>query len=307
MTLWKEYLHPQTVQEAVEALASAPAPAIPIAGGTDLMLDLQQGSHPPVHTLVDLTGIPEMRALEIRGEKLFIGAGVPHNRIVESPLVREHAASLVESCGLIGGPQVRNSATLGGNVAHALPAADGTIGLLALDAEAEVASPSGRRLLPLHELFAGPGKSTLAPDEIIVGFYVPLTPSPLPRGEGPGARAASAFCRVMRAQGIALPILNLAAWLERDGNVIRAARVAVGPAGPTPFRALETGKYLSGKVFSEETIAGAQQVLLSEAKFRTSPARATAEYRRELVVVLLKNALTTAWERAGQSSVVSHQ
>ncbi|GAB4494104.1 MAG: xanthine dehydrogenase family protein subunit M [Anaerolineales bacterium] len=290
MSLWKEYLHPQTVQEAVDALATAPAPAIPIAGGTDLMLDLQQGNHAPVHTLVDLSDISEMRALEIRGEKLYIGAGVPHNRIVESPLVHEHAASLVESCGLIGGPQVRNSATLGGNVAHALPAADGTIGLLALDAEAEVASPSGRRLLPLHELFAGPGKSTLAPDEIIVGFYVPLRKP----------HQASAFCRVMRAQGIALPILNLATWLEREGEIIRAARVAVGPAGPTPFRAIETSKYLTGKVFSEETIAGAQQVLLSEAKFRTSPARATAEYRRELVVVLLKNALTAAWERAGQ-------
>lgn len=288
MSLWKEYLHPQTVQEAVQALASAPAPAIPIAGGTDLMLDLQQGNHAPVHTLVDLSGIPEMRALEIRDGKLYIGAGVPHNRIVESPLVQEHATSLVESCGLIGGPQVRNSATLGGNVAHALPAADGTIGLLALDAEAEVASPSSRRLLPLHELFAGPGKSTLAHDEIIVGFYVPLRKP----------RQASAFCRVMRAQGIALPILNLAAWVERDGEVIRAARVAVGPAGPTPFRALETGKYLSGKTFNDETIAGAQEVLLSEAKFRTSPARATAEYRRELVVVLLKNAFSSAWERA---------
>ena len=290
MSLWKEYLHPQTVQEAVEALASAPAPAIPIAGGTDIMLDLQQGNHAPVHTLVDLSGIPEMCTLEIRGEKLFIGAGMPHNRIVESPLVQEHATSLVESCGLIGGPQVRNSATLGGNVAHALPAADGTIGLLALNAEAEVASPSSRRLLPLHELFAGPGKSTLTPDEIIVGFYVPLRKP----------HQASAFCRIMRAQGIALPILNLAAWVERDGETIRAARVAVGPAGPTPFRALETSAYLSGKVFSEETIAGAQETLLSEAKFRTSPARATSEYRRELVVVLLKNALSSAWERANQ-------
>ena len=77
MSLWKEYLQPKTVQAAVEALASAPSPAIPIAGGTDLMLDLQQGHHTPVHTLVDLTGIAEMGALEIRGAQLFIGAGVP--------------------------------------------------------------------------------------------------------------------------------------------------------------------------------------------------------------------------------------
>ncbi|MDX9992125.1 MAG: FAD binding domain-containing protein [Anaerolineales bacterium] len=288
MSLWKEYLQPQTVQEAVEALASAPPPAIPIAGGTDLMIDLQQGHHAPVHTLVDLTGIAEMRALEIRAGQLFIGAGVPHNRIVESALVQEHAQSLVESCGLIGGPQVRNSATLGGNVAHALPAADGMIGLLALEAEAQVASPSGRRLQPLHELFLGPGKTALKADEVLVGFYLPLIK----------AHQASAFCRVMRAQGIALPILNLAAWLERDGETIRAAQIAVGPSGPVPFRARQTEAFLAGKVFSAETIAGAQETLLAEAKFRTSAARATAEYRRELVVVLLKNALSTAWERA---------
>jgi CO/xanthine dehydrogenase FAD-binding subunit len=288
MSLWKEFLHPQTVQEAVEALASAPSPAIPIAGGTDLMLDLQQGNHTPVHTLVDLTGIAEMRALEIRDMRLFIGAGVPHNRIVESALVQEHAQALVESCGLIGGPQVRNMATLGGNVAHALPAADGTIGMLALEAEAEVASPQARRRIPLQQIFAGPGKSTLHQNEILVGFYLPLRI----------AHQASAFYRIMRAQGIALPILNLAAWVERDGDILRKARISVGPAGPTPFRARQTEAFLQDKVFSAETIAGAQQTLLAEAVFRTSPARATAEYRRDLVVVLLQNALITAWERA---------
>jgi carbon-monoxide dehydrogenase medium subunit len=288
MSLWKEFLHPETVQEAVEALASAPSPAIPIAGGTDLMLDLQQGNHAPVHTLVDLTGIAEMRALEIRDTRLFIGAGVPHNRIVESALVQEHAQALVESCGLIGGPQVRNMATLGGNVAHALPAADGTIGMLALEAEAEVASPQARRRIPLQQIFAGPGKSTLQQNEILVGFYLPLRK----------AHQASAFYRIMRAQGIALPILNLAAWVERDGDILRKARISVGPAGPTPFRARQTEAFLQDKVFSAETIAGAQHTLLAEAVFRTSPARATAEYRRDLVVVLLQNALTTAWERA---------
>lgn len=293
MSLWKEFLHPQTVQEAVEALASAPSPAIPIAGGTDLMLDLQQGNHSPVHTLVDLTGIAEMQMLEVRRsiegeERLFIGAGVPHNRIVDSALVQEHAQALVESCGLIGGPQVRNMATLGGNVAHALPAADGTIGMLALEAEAEVASVRDRRRVALQEIFVGPGKSSLQKDEILVGFYLPLKK----------AHQASAFRRVMRAQGIALPILNLAAWVERDGSMVRQARIAVGPAGPTPFRARKTEAFLAGKTFSDELIAEAQNSLLAEAVFRTSPARATAEYRRELVVVLLKNALTTAWERA---------
>ncbi len=291
MSLWKEYLQPQTIQAAVEALASATSPAIPIAGGTDLMLDLQQGHHSPVHTLVDLTGIAEMNVLEIRGDRLFIGAGVPHNRIVESSLVQQHAQALVESCELIGGPQVRNMATLGGNVAHALPAADGTIGLLALEAKTEVASPFGRRMIALQEIFIGPGKSSLLSDEILVGFYLPLKQ----------AHQASAFCRVMRAGGIALPILNLAVWLERNQDSIRSARISVGPAGPTPFRARQTEIFVTGKVFSAEMIAGAQAALLGEAIFRTSPARATAEYRRQLVVELLNNALKTAWKRAGES------
>jgi len=288
MSLWKEYLQPKTVQAAVEALASAPSPAIPIAGGTDLMLDLQQGNHAPVHTLVDLTGIDEMLALEVREQSLFIGAGVPHNRIVDSPLVQHNAQALVESCGLIGGPQVRNMATLGGNVAHALPAADGTIGLLALEAEAEVAAPEGRRRIALQEVFVGPGKSSLKTNEIIVGFYLPLRK----------AHQASAFNRIMRAQGIALPILNLAAWVERDGDTITNARISVGPAGPTPFRARKTEAFLRGRKFSAETNLAAQECLLAEAVFRTSPARATAEYRRQLVVTLLKNALTIAWQRA---------
>lgn len=289
MSLWKEYIHPQTVQEAVLALANAPDPSCAIAGGTDLMLDLQQGHHQPVHTLVDLTSIPELRALEIRGDELYIGAGVPHNHIVDSPLAQQHARALVEACGLIGGPQVRNSATLGGNVAHALPAADGTIGLLALETQAEIASPEGRRRMPLGEIFLGPGKSALNPkNEIIVGFGIPLCKP----------HQASAFCRVMRAQGIALPILNVAVWLERAGDQITGAHVAVGPAGPTPFRARKTEEFLRGKVFSMQTIAGAQETLLAEAVFRTSPARATAEYRRQLVVTLIKNALNTAWERA---------
>ena len=279
MSLWKEYLHPTTVHDAVLALASAPDPSCAIAGGTDLMLDLQQGHHPPVHTLVDLTGIPEMRILEVRGDELIIGAGVPHNQIVDSPLVQQNAQALVESCGLIGGPQVRNMATLGGNVAHALPAADGTIGLMSLNAQVEIASPDGRRRVPLREIFVGPGKSSLdAKREILVSFAIPLRK----------AHQASAFCRIMRAQGIALPILNLAVWLERKDNLVTDAHVAVGPAGPVPFRAIKTEEFLRGKTLNAQTISAAQETLLGEATFRTSPARATAEYRRQLVVVLLK-------------------
>ena len=137
MSNWSQYLIPKTIDEALQALASAAGPARPVAGGTDLLLELQQGRPPAgqaIHTLVDITNIDELHCLEVRGSELFIGAAVPVREITESALIRKHALALSEACGLIGGPQVRNTATLGGNVPHSLPAADGTIGLVALDA-----------------------------------------------------------------------------------------------------------------------------------------------------------------------------
>jgi len=289
MKLWQQYLRPKSVTEALQALKATPGSACPIAGGTDLMLDLQQGRRPPVHTLVDLTAIPEMTVLEIRHGELYVGAAVPLSRIATSPIVKEQAQALVEACSLIGGPQVRNVATLGGNVAHALPAADGTIALLALDAQAEVANLQGGRRAPLSGLFLGPGQSDLkAGQELLVGFYVPLC----------AAHQASAFTRIMRGQGIALPILNLAIWLERRSGYIANIRIAVGPGGPIPFRAYATEKALKEKPPTTEAVSSALDVMLQEAKFRTSPQRASAEYRRHLAGTLFRETLQIAWERA---------
>src|SRR5512134_717520 len=178
MNLWQNYIRPKNLSEAMNAFATAPRPIMPIAGGTDLLLDLEQGRHSPVQTLVDVTSVAEMTALEVRGDELYIGASVPVNRVATTPEVVHHAQALVEACDLIAGPQVRNVATLGGNVAHALPAADGTIALLALDAEAEIASTAGIRRVPLSTLFLGPGNSSLKhAEELLVGFYLPLLKS----------------------------------------------------------------------------------------------------------------------------------
>ncbi len=295
MKLWSKYVMAATVDEAVQALAQAGGKAKPVAGGTDLLLELQQGRQDPVHTLVDVSAIPDLQRLEVRGGQLFVGAGVPVARIVQHPLMRLHAPGVVEACGLIGGPQVRNTATLGGNVAHALPAADGMISLAAMDAIAEVAGASGLRLVPLLELFRGLGKSVLTENhEILVGFYLPL------RTTGQG----SAFSRIMRPQGVALPILNLAVWLQRSGEIIECVRIAVGPAGPTPQRALAVEEFLYGKPYSAETAAQAVEVIRSTMKFRTSPRRATAEYRQHLVGVLLLEVLEKAWQRASKLEAI---
>lgn len=289
MNLWQQYLSPRSIPEAIQALSSAPRPVVPIAGGTDLLLDLQQGRHAPVHTLIDLTTIPELTQLEERNGRLFVGAAVPLNRIARHPLVVQHAQALVEACDLVGGPQVRNVATLGGNVAHALPAADGTMALLALGAEAEIASIAGTRRIPLSDLFLGPGKSSIKHgEELLIGFYLPLLQT----------HQASAFKRIMRPQGVALPIINLAVRISRNGGTIEEIRIAVGPGAAIPWRAEQAEQQLIGKQFNDQTINASQEALLAHVGFRSSARRATAEYRRHLVGSLFRDTLTAAWQRA---------
>lgn len=293
MTLWKKYYLAKTIQDAVQVLAIAPDRSCLIAGGTDLLLDLQQGRHAPVDTLVDVTSIPELTILEIRQNELFIGAAVPLNRVVASALVQRHAQALEEAGALIGGPQVRNTATLGGNVGHALPAADGTIALVALGAEAEVAGPAGTRRVPLVNLFLGPGRSTLsAGAELLVGFYIPLS--------SPDDCQGSAFRRVMRPQGVAIAILNTAIWLRRRADRIADIHIAVGPSGPTPMRSHKVEAVLRDRRFNLQTevwLDEAVNALLSEASLRTSPHRATQAYRQHLARTLLEETLKAAWQR----------
>lgn len=309
MTLWQNYIQPKNLSEAMDALATAARPIIPIAGGTDLLLDLQQGRHAPVQTLLDVTSIDEMTRLEIIGDELFIGASVPVNRIALDPLVGTHAQALTEACDLIAGPQVRNVATLGGNVAHALPAADGTIALLALNAQTEIATsapaavPGGDlpaiRRIPFKALFLGPGKSSLKHgEELIVGFYIPIKNSEFFKNSE-FSRASSCFKRIMRPQGVALPILNCAVWLERENDMINDIRIAVGPGGGTPFRATQAEDTLRGQSLNAESFESAIEALLAQAQFRTSARRASADYRQHIVSGLFKDVIETAWSRAG--------
>jgi carbon-monoxide dehydrogenase medium subunit len=287
MNLWQNYHIADSVEDALHTLVSAPDEACFIGGGTDLLLDLQQGRQSPIHTLIDITEIPELKSLEIRLGELFIGAGISHRKILNSSLVQEHADALIEACGLIGGPQVRNTATLGGNVAHALPAADGTIALMALNAEIEIAGLTKRDRAPLTNMFLGPGKNSLE-DELLVGFYLPT--------KKPGD--ASAFRRVMRPQGVAIAILNLGVWLHRDGNLIADVRIAVGPSGPVPIRMTQAEEALRGNPLTDEFISKATECILDQASFRTSRHRATSTYRQHVVGVLLQDTLSAAFKRA---------
>jgi len=290
MTFWNHYLQPRTVDEALRLLAGGQGPTAIIAGGTDLLLDLQQGRQAPVETLVDITLIDELCGIRLETDHIFLGASTTHHEIIQNELLRKHCNVLVEGCSLIGGPQVRNVATIGGNVAHALPAGDGTISLLALEAQAQLASTSGRRWLPVEELFAGPGKTTFdRRHELLVGFKLPLQKP----------YAGSAFRRIMRPQGVAIAILNMGAWVQLTPDGSRAqVRLAVGPAGPRPLRAHQTEEQLRGRLPDEQALQDALQTLLAEAQLRTSKHRATQAYRIHLIAVLLERTLQGAVDQA---------
>jgi CO/xanthine dehydrogenase FAD-binding subunit len=305
MALWEHYHLPQSVEEATELLSRYDGRARVVGGGTDLILEMQQGHRPPVEALVDPTRIAGLDQISEEAPYLVIGAGVTHTQIVADARIRHSGTCLVESCSAIGGPQVRNVATLAGNIAHALPAADGTISLLALGGEVEVASSrqegtrgqATRRWVQLEEMFLGPGQSAIdSTRELITRLrFVPTGP-----GEG------SAFQRVMRPQGVALPMINMAVRLRLDATRERVldARVTIGPAGPTPFLATQKMDFLSGQPATSETFDQAAIVALGEVQLRTSRHRATDEYRAEMVRVLLPRTLTQAAERARISLVM---
>lgn len=296
MRRWEAYELATSVEEALALLARYRGQARLIAGGTDLMVDLETGQEPPPKALVDITHVEELRRIDREGEYIVVGAGVTHSAIVASPLLQEHATCLVEACRVIGGPQVRNMGTLGGNVAHALPAADGTVALVALGAEAEVArlAPDGhvvRTWHPMADLFLGPGRSAVdSTREVITAFRF--------RARGP--HEGSAFARVMRPQGVALPILGVAARVRLSPDHTRFERVSlcIGPAGPVPFRARQTEQFLEGQPVSEAIIAQAVQTARAETRLRTSKYRATQEYRQEMLQVFVPRVLTTAILRA---------
>lgn len=295
MSRWQAYHTPSTVSEALSLLHRHQDKARIIAGGTDLILDMEAEQSAALEVLVDVTKIGGIDRIAQEDGWIVLGAGTTHTQIESSPILRAQARCLTESCGVIGGPQVRNVATLGGNVAHALPAADGTIGLLALEAEVEVAAHSARGALhtwrPLLSIFAGPGRNRLAPDQMLHAFRFRPT----------AARAGNAFDRIMRPQGVALPVLGIAARVRLDATLRRVEDVviAIGPAGPTPFRATRAEEVLTtARTFDDDAVEHAIAAAQTQAGLRTSKYRASQEYRRAMIGVLLRRVLHTAVERA---------
>jgi CO/xanthine dehydrogenase FAD-binding subunit len=295
-TCWNNYHTPHSIEEAVQWLNHYDGRAQVIGGGTDLLLEIQQGRHPTVEAMVDTSRIAGLDCISSDEDYIVIGCAVTHTQIVHAECIIRHGTCLVESCGVIGGPQVRNVATLAGNVAHALPAGDGSIGLLALGGEVEVADASGSRWMPLQEAFLGPGKSAIDHHRELLTRL---------RFRPTAALSGSAFTRVMRPQGVALPMISMAARLQLDANsTITSVRISLGPAGPVPYLAEPAMEVLTGGPAVPEQFINAANAVLAAVVLRTSKYRATREYRAEMIRTHLPLILSLAAERARSGHAV---
>jgi carbon-monoxide dehydrogenase small subunit/xanthine dehydrogenase small subunit len=270
------YFRPRSLEEALDILAQRADEVRPLAGGTDILVRAKDGLQSRA-ALFDLTAIPELRGIQEQDDHLWIGATATHSEMMRSPLVAAAAPALPAACAVIGGPQIRNRGTLGGNLANASPAADTVPPLYAADAVVELASVSARREVPIGEFFVGPRQSVLARDELILGVRVPRR-----------AAVRATFLRLGQRQAQAISKVSVAvAMTFRDGKP-EWVRVALGAVGPTVVRARETEKALLGGGW--DALQRAKDAVRAEVR-PIDDLRSTAAYRREMAAVLLERAV----------------
>lgn len=284
------YLVPKTLNEAVSMHASHRGGAKFIAGGTDVLVKIKERKLAPDY-LISLRHIagPERPFVNPETGELHIGAFMTHRSIERSNLVRHKYPILHDAVKNIGSVQIRNVATIGGNLVNAVPSADGAIPLIALDAKARIFGPKGDRVMDLSRFFLGPGQCDLEGSEILTEIVVPrLSP-----------RTGSAYVKHGRREAMELPMLGVGVLLslEPDMMTCSRARICLGVAAPTPFRARLAEAYLEGKPVTEIGLSEAGRIAAGESKVRDS-IRGVAWYRREMVDVLVKRMGVLALERA---------
>ncbi|MCI0587875.1 MAG: xanthine dehydrogenase family protein subunit M [Planctomycetes bacterium] len=268
-------LVPRDLGGALDALAARDPGLRIVAGGTDVMVEVQAGSF-RASTLLDIWRLRELRGIRREGDLLSIGALETYTDLQRDPLVRAHLPSLVEASATIGGVQIQNRGTLGGNLANASPAGDALPVLLALDAEVECASRGGTRRVPVREFFLGYRKTALAADEILTRILVPV-----PAGERlwfrkVGTRAAQAISKVVIAGAVRL----------EEGR-ISSVRIAAGAVAPVPIRLPRTERVLAGRRLDPSLAEEAAASAASEVR-PIDDVRSTEAYRRAVTGNLLR-------------------
>lgn len=272
-----DYHRPRSLEEAWRIAESVPGARF-VAGGTDVLVKMMKRRFPVPPALVSLRSVPGLRGIREEGG-VRIGALTTLTEIVESPLLRERFPVLPMAARTMGRVQVRNVATVGGNLCNASPAADTAPPLLVLGARVVLESPGGRRELPLEEFLLGPGRTALRPGEILTALLL----------DPPGPEARAIYLRRGRTR-MDLALASVAAGAGEAGKVLRGVRVAAGAVAPVPLRLLETEALLEGREATEDRIAAACAAASREvAPITDLPA--TESYRRHLVGVLLRRAL----------------
>ena len=278
---------PRTVDDCLKILSERGGDAKLVAGGTDLLPQLKNGVLKPA-SVVDLSGVPALRALSsANGDGLRLGAAVTARAIELDPQIRARYASLAESGALVGSVQVRNLATVGGNVCNAAPSADMAPPLLALDAEALIVGPKGERRVPLASFFVGVRKTALAADELLLELIVP----------SPGPRSGGHYLRHTPRRELDIAVVGVASQLTLRDGVCGKARIALASVAPTPVRAVAAEAALVGQAITPALIERAAELAIEAAR-PISDQRGSADYRRHLVRVLTRRTLTVALERA---------
>jgi carbon-monoxide dehydrogenase medium subunit len=267
-----DYVKPSGIAELVEGLRTAGGDGAVLAGGTDLHVKMRIGKLAP-RVLFDISELGACRSIAERGDLLAIGAAVRMSEIIASPLIAHRVPALADAARQMSCRQIRNRATLGGNIVTASPAADAVPPLLAADATVLLAGPAGQRELTLANFLLGPGKTALEPGEVLTEILIPMQ----------SAACRSGFVKVGRRKAQAISIINLCGSLSLDeAGAIRDLRLVLGSVGPTAMRARRCEQALQGVAPSKESLAAAAALAAEECRPITD-LRGSAEGRRLLV------------------------
>jgi len=281
----------KTVEEAGALMAQYGTDARLLAGGTDLLVDLKTGRTRYGH-VVSLIGIPSMRGITADENGLRIGALTTPNELAAHSVVRQRYTPILDATSKLAAQQIRNMATVGGNIAGAIPSADLPPILMVMKASVVIWSPRGERSAPIESVFVGPRKTSLAPDEILTAITVPVPPS----------RFGAAFARFAQRRANACAVAGVAASVQfNTDDSIADARVALSAVAPTPLLVPEIGSTLVGQPANKEVFANAGEAA-ARAAIPISDLRGTAGFRAQIVTVLTRRALETATQRAREQT-----
>lgn len=284
----QNYVFPATVSEAVTVLSTNRGKARIIAGGTDLILELQDGKN-TCDVLVDLTQIAELKNITEENGFIRIGASVTHAQAAKSELVRKHAPALAQACRKVGSLQIRNMGTIIGNVVTGNPAADAAVALACLDTTAEVTTLDGMQTMPLEDMYAGVCLSCIdSCCQVVTHVRFPVKQP----GQG------SAYLRMEQRQSLALPMLAVSAMVALSGDTFDWARLIIAPVGAGPQHAVDAEEFLKGAPVSAATMQEAGQLARNQAMFRSSAIRGSKEYRMGVLPVFVERVLQAAVEDA---------